>query len=64
MQAQIGDRLVIRANSVGVPDRNGEIIEVRGDGGGPPYLVRWPGGDEALVWPGPDASVEPARNTS
>lgn len=63
MQAQIGDRLVIRRNSVGVPDRHGEIIEVRGDGGGPPYLVRWSDGHEGVVWPGPDATVQPASST-
>jgi hypothetical protein len=40
MNASVGDRLVIKGHHVGEPDRNAEIIEVRGEDGGPPYLVR------------------------
>jgi hypothetical protein len=36
----------------------GEIIEVRGAGGEPPYLVRFEDGPSSLVFPGPDAVVE------
>jgi hypothetical protein len=37
-----------------------EILEVRGEQGGPPYLVRWSSdGHEGLFFPGPDASIEP-----
>ena len=59
MYAQVGDRLVIHAHHVGSPNRDGEILEVRHADGSPPYLVRWSDtGHEALVFPGPDATVE------
>ena len=38
--------------------RHGEIVEVRGADGAPPYLVRWSDGHEALFFPGPDAIIE------
>ena len=44
MQAAIGDRFCVRGNIVGQPERTGEIIEVRGAGGEPPYLVRFDDG--------------------
>ena len=61
MQAAIGDRFCVRGNIVGQPERAGEIIEVRGAGGEPPYLVRFDDGHTSLVFPGPDAIVEPRR---
>ncbi|HEX2312754.1 MAG TPA: DUF1918 domain-containing protein [Thermomonospora sp.] len=58
MQATVGDRLHVHGNTVGQPDHSGEIIEVRGEGGGPPYVVRFDDGHERLVFPGPDAVIE------
>jgi Domain of unknown function (DUF1918) len=58
MQAVAGDRLHIHSNVVGYPERTAEIVEVRGAGGEPPYLVRFDGGDISLVFPGPDTIVE------
>ena len=58
MQAAIGDRLHIRGNCVGTPDKCGEIVEVHGKAGEPPYLVRFDDGHTGLVFPGPDAMVE------
>jgi hypothetical protein len=63
MQATTGDRLVVHGKNVGLADRHGEIIEVRGDNGAPPYLVRFADGHERLVFPGPDCVVEPASGT-
>lgn len=60
MQANVGDRLHVHGNTVGEPDRLGEIVEVRGDDGGPPFLVRFDDGAEKLVFPGPDAVIERA----
>ncbi len=57
MQAQVGDRLVVESNRVDSPRREGEILEVQGEDGGPPYLVRWSDGREGLSYPGPDAHV-------
>jgi hypothetical protein len=58
MHAQVGDRLHVHGRTVGNPDQLGEIVEVRGQDGAPPYLVRFPDGRETLVFPGPDAVVE------
>jgi hypothetical protein len=61
MHATVGDRLVVRSQHLDGPVRDGEIIEVRGPDGSPPYVVRWDdSGHESLVFPGPDAFVEPA----
>ena len=58
MRATAGDRLIVKATHVGEPNRDAEILEVHGDDGGPPYLVRWSDtGHESLVFPGPDAEV-------
>jgi hypothetical protein len=61
MQAAAGDRLHVHGKIVGHPDRTGEIIEVRGAGGEPPYLVRFDDGHTSLVFPGPDATIEHPR---
>ena len=59
MKARVGDRIVIRGHHVGEPIRDGEILEVRGPDGGPPYIVRWEDtGHETLFFPGSDADVE------
>ena len=58
MQAKVGDRIVIRGHRVGEHQRDCEVLEVQGEDGGPPYLVRWDdNGHEALFFPGPDAFV-------
>jgi hypothetical protein len=49
---------VIRAHHQGGHDRDGEILEVHGADGAPPWLVRWSDdGHEGLLFPGPDAVV-------
>lgn len=59
VKASVGDRLVIKGHHVGEPDRDAEIVEVRGSDGGPPYLVRWSDdGHVGLVFPGTDAAVQ------
>jgi hypothetical protein len=64
MQAAKGDRLHVHGNTVGQPDKSGEIVEVHGAAGGPPFLVRFDDGHTGLCFPGPDAVVEhPARKT-
>jgi hypothetical protein len=57
MQAQVGDHLVVESNTVGSPRREGEIVEIRGSDGGPPYVVRWEDGHEGMTFPGPDAYI-------
>jgi len=59
MRASIGDRLHIHTNHIGTEDHYGRIVEIRGADGAPPYLVEFPDGRTSLVFPGPDAVVEP-----
>jgi Domain of unknown function (DUF1918)/Domain of unknown function (DUF1876) len=59
MHAQVGDRIVVAGATVGTPVRDGEIVEVHGPAGEPPYLVRWTDtGRESLFFPGPDSHIE------
>jgi hypothetical protein len=59
MEAKVGDRIVIKGHHIGEPDRDCEVLEVHGESGGPPYLVRWgDSGHESLFFPGPDAAVQ------
>ena len=58
MQAKVGDRIVVHGTHVSDPERDGEILEVHGEDGGPPYLVRWSdNGHESLYFPGPGATI-------
>ncbi|HEY2204913.1 MAG TPA: DUF1918 domain-containing protein [Pseudonocardia sp.] len=52
MQAQTGDELRFLTQVLGQPARQATIVEVRGDTGEPPYLVRFDDGAERLVYPG------------
>ena len=61
MRAIVGDRIHVHGRTVGSKDRFGEIIEVRGTDGAPPYLVRFPDGHESLFYPGSDCVVEHAE---
>jgi hypothetical protein len=59
MRAAVGDRIVIKGHRLGEPDRDCEVLEVRGADGGPPFVVRWEeDGHEALFFPGSDAAVQ------
>jgi len=62
VQAAVGDWIIVRSHHVGTAERRGEIVDVRGENGAPPFLVRWTAdGHEALLFPGPDATIEHAR---
>lgn len=58
MHAQVGDQIIIRGRAVGTVDRHGEVLEVRGADGTPPYFVRFADGHETLVFPGPDSVID------
>jgi hypothetical protein len=59
LRARVGDRLVIRRHHVGEPNRDAEILEIRGEDGRPPYVVRWADdGRIGYFLPGSDAFVE------
>jgi hypothetical protein len=58
MYASAGDRLIIKGHRLGEHGRDGLILDVRGEAGRPPYLVRWEeDGHQSLVFPGSDARV-------
>jgi hypothetical protein len=64
MQANAGDRIVIRNHYAGGPDRECEVLEVRGEDGAPPYLVRWEDtGHQAILYPGSDSFVQHLDHT-
>lgn len=58
MKAKVGDHIIVRGHHIHEVDRRGEVLEVHGKDGDPPFLVRWDDGHEGLVFPGPDAAVE------
>lgn len=59
MKANVGDRLVVESSAAEQHRREGEILEVHGAEGAPPFVVRWADGHEGLCYPGPDAHVRP-----
>lgn len=64
MHADIDDELIVRSHDVAREPRTGRILEVHGPAGAPPYVVRWDdSGRTALVFPGPDAQVNPTHLT-
>ncbi len=58
MQAAVGDRLHVHGKIVGQAEQTGEIVEVHGSVGGPPYVVHFDDGHTGLIFPGPDAIIE------
>jgi hypothetical protein len=60
MRAKVGDWLIIEGRKVDDPRRQGQILEVQHADGSPPYRVRWvEDGHESVVFPGPEARIEP-----
>ncbi len=57
MKADVGDLINVHGHTVGEHDRLGTVVEVRGEGGNPPFLVRFEDGHEALIFPGPDSTI-------
>ena len=41
LRASRSDRVVVHGHDLGEPERDGEILEVQGKKGAPPYVVRW-----------------------
>jgi len=59
LNARPGDRLVIHPHRLGEHERDAEILEALGPDDTPPFRVRWSdSGEETLLFPGADASVE------
>jgi hypothetical protein len=61
MRATAGDQITISTRQADARKRAGQIVEVLGVDGGPPYVVHWAdGGHSGLLFPGPDAQITPA----
>ncbi|WP_236796771.1 DUF1918 domain-containing protein [Amycolatopsis sp. GM8] len=58
MRATVGDRILVHGRTVGSGEQQGEIVEVRGQNGEPPYLVRFADGHESLFYPGSDCEID------
>jgi len=63
MKAQVGDRIILAARRVDDPVRDGEVLEVKGSDGSPPYTIRWSDGHTGLVYPGPGAVMKVESGT-
>ncbi len=56
MYAEVGDQLIGRGRGPSYGEILGVIVEVRGWGGAPPYLVRWcDSEEESLFHPDPES---------
>jgi hypothetical protein len=58
MHAVVGDTIAVPGRHVGETGRLGQVLEVRGPQGSPPYRVRWEDGHEAICYPGPETRVQ------
>jgi hypothetical protein len=58
MQAQVGDHIILAGEQVDRPTREGEVLEVRGANGEPPYLMRWNDGHTGILYPGPGSVLK------
>ncbi|WP_306282743.1 MULTISPECIES: DUF1918 domain-containing protein [unclassified Frankia] len=57
MYARVGDRL-IQQGRPGHGERHGVILEIRGEGGKAPYVVRWDDGRQSWYIPGTSPPTE------
>jgi hypothetical protein len=58
VEARVGDHIVVHSTHQGEPERTGEVLEVRGEAGGPPYLMKWsPDGHTGLFYPAGTCTV-------
>lgn len=58
MKAKVGDGLTVRGPRQGDEDRHGTIMEVHGQDGDPPYLVRWTDDHQSVFFPSSGTMVE------
>ena len=58
-RTKVSDRIVVRGHHVGEPARYGEVLEVVGEYGAAPYLVRWELDEHvSRFYPSSDARIE------
>ncbi|MCA1780815.1 MAG: DUF1918 domain-containing protein [Dermatophilaceae bacterium] len=63
MRAKPGDHIILAGEIVSQPSRSGEVLEVRGSDGDPPYVVRWEDGHTSTIFPGPGAGLTMAADS-
>ncbi len=63
MRANVGDRVLIRGRVVGMPQRSGEIIGVRGNAEEPLLVVRYDDGHDGILVPGSDCEIRHAAES-
>ena len=59
-RARPGDRIVVHPHTVGEREREGLIVEARGEPGQERYRVRWDEEHESILYPGSDALIRRA----
>jgi len=64
VKATIGDHITVHGQHVGDASRFGEVLEVLGPDGEPPYVMRWEDGHSAIFVPGSGALVDHAPTTT
>uniref|UniRef100_UPI003F499FF7 DUF1918 domain-containing protein n=1 Tax=Streptomyces sp. CA-141956 TaxID=3240051 RepID=UPI003F499FF7 len=57
MRVNVGDVLRFTGHKVGAAEHHAEVVEVLGDGGEPPYRVRYEDGHMTEIFPGADCVV-------
>lgn len=57
LNASPGDRVIVHGHRQGAAERDGEVVDVLGEDGQPPYVVRWEDGRESILYPSSDVSV-------
>jgi hypothetical protein len=57
MRAEVGDRISVPGRHVGDTVREGEVTDVRHDGGVQLFVVRWDDGHTGVCSPGPETRV-------
>lgn len=58
LKASPGDRLAVHGHRQGEPQRDGEVLEILGPDGAPPYVVRWEDGRVSTLYPSSDVFVQ------
>jgi hypothetical protein len=59
MRAHVGEWLVVEGAHLEDHRRKGQITEIHGQEGEPPYMVHWlEDGHVSLFFPGPDTHIE------
>jgi hypothetical protein len=61
MHAKQGDQIVIETQTLDALRRDGEVIEVIGQGEREHYRIRWQDGHESIYFSGPAARVVSAN---